>query len=112
MDLYPQSGKRKPPLPRTPAQVTSSVIGALAALALGTAAWRAKSAKGFYPSEVYGMTARSHRRFAALCLGFAAAFVLTAAWPLFPAPIVSTLFIISALLYGTSFLRGYADDES
>lgn len=89
-----------------------SLLGALAALALGAAAWRGKDVKGFYSSEVYGMTARSHRRFAVLCLGFAGGFGLTAAWPLFPAAVVWALFLTAALLYGTSFLRGYADDDS
>jgi hypothetical protein len=92
--------------------VTLSAIGALAALILGIVSWRATGAQSFYASEVYGMTPRSHRLFALLCLVFACAFGLTAAWRLLPAAVVWALFLIAALLYGTSFLRGYADDDS
>jgi len=92
--------------------MTWSLAGLAAALILGVIAWRATGSGAFYSSEVYGMTARSHRRFSALCLGFALAFGLTAAWPLVSPFVVWSLFLLAALLYGSSFLRGYADHDS
>jgi hypothetical protein len=65
-----------------------------------------------FATGVYGMSARSHRRFALLCLFFAGTFVLAAAWPLIPVIPVFGLFVFALILYGTSFLRGYADEDS
>lgn len=92
--------------------MTWSLVGLAAALIIAAISWRAGGSNAFYSTEVYGMTARSHRRFTALCLCFAAAFGLTAAWPLLPSLAVWSLFILAALLYGSSFLRGYADHDS
>ncbi len=92
--------------------MTWSLIGLAAALIIATIAQRTAGAEHFYSGDVYGMTARSHRRFAVLCLCFAAGFGLTAAWPLLPSVVVWSLFILAALLYGSSFLRGYADHDS
>ena len=91
--------------------MTSSLVGLLASLLLGAVAWHSARNDGFYASEVYGMTARSHRRFAYLCLAFAGSFGLAAAWPLLPAVAVWACFLIAAILYGASFARGYADHD-
>jgi len=91
-----------------------ALAGALGASTLGiVAARRARSGRtGYYEREVYGMTGASHRRFAAVAAGFAAAFFATATSPALGAILAVPLFAlwtVAALLYLASFARG-ADD--
>ena len=84
----------------------------LSVLVCAAAAYAGRARNDFYSQEMYGMSARSHRRFAFLCLAFAAIFGLAAAWPLVPALPIFAVFALAVILYGTSFLRGYADEDS
>jgi hypothetical protein len=90
-----------------------SLAGAAAALAIAAAAWRrSRSAGGFYDREIYGMSARSHRRYAALSLLFAGYFAVTAARHLDAAGIAGlALYAVIAVFYVTSFLQGAPDRD-
>ncbi|GAC1613270.1 MAG: hypothetical protein NVS9B12_14500 [Vulcanimicrobiaceae bacterium] len=90
-----------------------ALAGLVLSAAAGAFALRAsRRTDAFYAREVYGMGPRSHRRFAALCGAFAGLFVLGTAWPLVPPVPVFALFALALILYGSSFLRGYADEDS
>jgi len=79
-----------------------------AAFALG----RSRSgAAGYYESDVYAMTAVSHRRFATASLAFAGAFALIAAFPVVPAFPVLAAYVLLAILYATSFARGAQEED-
>ncbi len=88
-----------------------SLAGAAVALAIGTAAWRrSRSPGGFYDREIYGMSPRSHRRYAAVSMLFAAYFAVTAACRLDAAGIAGlALYAAIAIFYVTSFLQGASD---
>lgn len=89
-----------------------SVVGLILALAFAAFAWWRSRAAGFYDGEVYGMTARVHQRYALVALALAVLFAAihfthsTAILiPCFAA------FALLAVFYGTSFLRGFSDDD-
>lgn len=90
-----------------------SLAGLAGALALAAVAWwRSRSPGGFYDREVYGMSARSHRRYAAIGLMFAAYFAATLAWGLGTAGIAGlALYAVVAVFYATSFLQGAPDRD-
>jgi len=85
-------------------------IAILAGIALAVAAFAASRRNEGHPyaEEVYAMTPRAHRRYAALGLLFAlsigAAFFLHL--PTVPLVAILTLVIV---FYATSFLRGFSD---
>ena len=87
-----------------------NAIGIFLTVALAAFAWHQSRSHSFYAADVYGMTTRSHRRFALLALAFTAGFFLAIAWPLLTVPLLA-LFTIAAVLYATSFARGYADED-
>lgn len=91
------------------------VAGAIASILLAFAAQaRSRSAGGFYDAEVYGMTPRSHRRYALIGLVFALAFFAVARWwPRSGATIwLFAAFVLFAVFYLTSYLRGaYESDD-
>lgn len=73
-----------------------------------------KSKRGggnYYAGEVYGMTARSHRAYAALSGAFAAVFI--AAYFIAGLPIVPLLgaYALIFIFYFSSFARGFSDEE-
>jgi len=90
-----------------------SGIGLIASLLTAAFAWnRSRSGGGYYDTQVYEMTARTHRSVALAALAFAAIFAATFA--LHGESIaVATLgiFVTGAIFYGASFLRGASDDE-
>ena len=89
-----------------------AVTGLFASLALGTFAYlRSRVPGGFYDAEVYGMTRETHLRYAAMCAAFAAIFL--AAWVLrIHIEVVSlAAFVLVAVFYLTSFLRGAHEDD-
>ena len=90
-----------------------SLIGLTAALAVGAAAWlRSRAPGGFYDRDVYGMTARTHRRYCAISLAFALYFALTYARGLGAAGIAGlALYAVVAVFYVTSFLQGAPDRD-
>jgi hypothetical protein len=87
-------------------------IGGLA-LSLAIAAiavLRSRASGGYYDAEVYGMLPATHRRYAAISLAFASFFAV--AWALHAAAAglaALTVYVLIAIFYVTSFLRGYAD---
>ena len=56
------------------------------------------------------MSARVHRRYAALGLAFAALFVLSMRLPEAGVPI-GAAFVTAAIFYGASFARGYTGED-
>jgi hypothetical protein len=56
----------------------------------------------------YGMTPRSHLRFAWVSAGFLAAFLLTAFVHAIPAIPIVAVYVLLLILYATSFARGFA----
>lgn len=89
-----------------------ALTGILASAALTAfALLRSRVPGGFYDAEIYGMTRRTHLRYAAAGLAFMGLFA--AAWTLqIHIEVVSfTAFILVALFYLTSFLRGAHEDD-
>lgn len=89
-----------------------AIIGLI--LALGGAALglsRSRAAGGYYESDVYTMTAVSHRRFATASLVFAGAFALLGAFPVVPLFPVLAAYVLLAALYATSFARGAQGED-
>jgi hypothetical protein len=85
---------------------------ALALVIAGIAFLRSRTRGGYYDAELYGMVPSIHRRYAAVSLAFA--FFFGAAWilRLQGAGLVAlAIYALIALLYLTSFLRGYADND-
>jgi hypothetical protein len=91
------------------------IAGAVASILLAlAAAARSRSPGGFYDAEVYGMTPRSHRRYAIVASAFALAFFAVAGWwPRSGATIwLFAAFVLFAVFYLTSYLRGaYESDD-
>ena len=90
-----------------------SLLGALLSLTLAGLAWlRSRSSGGYYDRSVYGMTDSTHRRYAIAGVGLAALFIGMAVTGsqaiLIPA---FAAFALLAVFYGTSFLRGFSDDD-
>ncbi len=86
-------------------------------ISLGTALLafgRSRAPGGFYDADVYGMTPRSHRRYAAIALAFTLAFTAT----LVVVRNASLVFWLLAsavlfdLFYLTSYLRGAHEDDA
>lgn len=86
----------------------AAAAGIIAAFAYG----RSRVHGGFYDSDIYGMTPKTHRAYAAVAALFALAFSTCAiaragtiaVWILAP-------FVLFALFYLTSFLRGAHEDD-
>jgi hypothetical protein len=74
--------------------------------------FRSRTPGGYYDADVYGMTAAVHRRYAAIASVFLLAFLYTlfagagtiAFW-------IFTAFVLFALFYYTSFLRGAHEED-
>jgi hypothetical protein len=89
-----------------------NVIGVVAALAVGTLAWRKSraAAGGFYDEHVYGMAPAVHHRYALVSLAFAAFFGVTLALHATIAGIAGlAVYALIAILYASSFARGASD---
>ena len=89
-------------------------MGALLSLLLAAAAWiRSRAAGGYYDAEVYGMTAATHRRYAIASACFALAFfALALLRPGGAATIwLFAAFVLVAVFYGTSYLRGASEND-
>jgi len=96
-----------------PPRVSADTIGSILALLLAAAAYlRSRGAGGFYDRDVYGMTASVHRRYGAIALLFAAAFAVDARWFAQSATIwLYAAFVLFAVFYLTSYLRGAHEDD-
>jgi hypothetical protein len=62
-----------------------------------------------FAREEYGMTARSHGRFAAASATFLAVFVCGAFVPVVPVLPLLAIYVLLFVLYGTSFARGFSE---
>ncbi|HTU71797.1 MAG TPA: hypothetical protein VMF11_15955 [Candidatus Baltobacteraceae bacterium] len=90
------------------------LAGAVASILLGLAALcRSRSTGGFYDRDVYAMTPAVHRRYSFGAAAFALAFFAVAGWaPRSGATIwLFAAFVLFAVFYLTSFLRGASDDD-
>lgn len=91
-----------------------ALAGTALAGMLAAGAWlRSRAPAGnFYETEVYGLTRRTHRRYALVCLAFCGAFAAgLAGVAVIPVVPLLAVFAVMAILYGTSFLRGFSDEE-
>jgi hypothetical protein len=88
-----------------------AVIGlALAVAGMGLGLWNGRpTASNRYAAIEYGMTSRSHRRFAILSVLFALAFVGALYAHTIPVIVVLAVYVLIFVLYATSFARGFSD---
>jgi hypothetical protein len=86
-------------------------IGAATAALGGSLAVRNARRRGgsYYDAEVYGMTARSHVRFALLSGAFLAIFIVSAFVPALEAVPILAIYTLLLVLYASSFARGFPD---
>lgn len=66
-------------------------------------------ARSFYATEVYGMSRRSHVRFALLSGAFVASFIVAAFVPVVPAVPILAVYTLLLVLYAASFARGFSE---
>ena len=93
-------------------QMAWAVGGLFASLALAAFAFaRSRVPGGFYDAEVYGMTRDSHLKYAGIGLAFAALFALAWVLRIHIEIAALTAFILVAIFYITSFLRGAHEDD-
>lgn len=90
-----------------------AILGMACALALAAfALLRSRRNGGFYDTDVYAMTPQSHRRYAVVCALFFVAFSIFALLRAQSASIATfAAFVLVAVFYLTSFLRGFSDDQ-
>ena len=85
---------------------------ALAVLAAFVALVRARATRRtVYESEIYGLGARSHARFALVSAAFAVVFLLAAFVPAIPPVPILALYSVVLILYAASFARGATEAE-
>jgi hypothetical protein len=88
-----------------------AILGLALSLGGGTLAlWRARAPRSFYAADVYHMTRRSHRRFAALSAAFAAGFAASLRWPVINLPLLAA-YTLLLVLYSSSFARGFSGED-
>ncbi len=88
-----------------------ALAGVLASLSgAGVALARTRGARSFYAADVYHMTQRSHRRFAAASVVFAAAFIAALRWPVLTIPLLA-VYALLLVLYLSSFARGFSGED-
>jgi hypothetical protein len=110
----PSARMRKTGTGRTVDPMSWEFAGAIASLLLAAGAYlRSRSPGGFYDAQVYGMTPRSHRAYAAVALAFAFAFFVAGlVWPRGAATIwIGAAFVLFAVFYLSSYLRGASEDD-
>ncbi len=90
-----------------------SIVGAVFAVAIGCLAWyRNHAARStFYAGHVYGMTAATHRAYAAASFVFALAFGAAIVFPRVPAVPLLAVYTVIAILYVSSFVRGATGED-
>lgn len=94
-----------------PVAAVYALVGlALSASGCVLALWCSRAPRSHYAGDVYHMTRRSHRRFAALSAGFAGGFVLSLRWPALNLPLLA-FYILALVFYASSFARGFSDED-
>ena len=88
-----------------------NVVGLAFALFIAAIAFfRSRTRGGYYDTEVYGMVPSTHRRYSAISLAFALFFAVALGLRAETAGTIAlSIYVVIALLYLTSFIRGYAD---
>ena len=88
-------------------------IGVLAGLGLAFLAWRRsiRPAGNVFERDVYGMSASTHRAYAAAGFGFAALFAAGIFWSVVPTVPILAVYSVIAILYGASFVRGASGED-
>ena len=123
--LYPDPRQSQSPLGSQPAcsadaGVANRTLRAMIAvvgivLALGMAGVALVQSRGsdaqYYSREVYGMDARSHRKWAFAAFGFIVLFVLSSLLHHDYDVMVGAAFAVIAILYFASFVRGYTSED-
>lgn len=69
-----------------------------------------RNGTNYYEAEIYGMTPRTHLIAALVSACFAGAFAAAPRWHL-PTIALLAVFTLLAILYGTSFLRGFSEQD-
>jgi hypothetical protein len=85
-----------------------AALAALGALAALVRALRPGGAA--FDAAGYGMTRRSHLRFALLSALFCGAFLFAAFVPSVPVLPIVAVYVLSLVLYASSFARGFMED--
>jgi len=84
---------------------------ALSAFTAAFAVVRARQKRAnYYAAEVYGMTPATHRRYAAVSLLFAFAFIAAFFSPAIPTVPLLAAYVLLAIFYFSSFARGFSDE--
>jgi len=85
---------------------------ALAACMAGVALAQSRGSDAqYYSREVYGMNARSHKKWAFAALGFVLLFALSAILHHDYDIMIAAAFAVIAILYFASFVRGYSSED-
>lgn len=80
--------------------------------AAGVAFWRTRaSASTFYEREVYHMDTRAHARYAYTFVLLAAVLGAAFIWSAIPIVPILAIFVLIAIFYGTTFLRGFSGED-
>jgi hypothetical protein len=75
------------------------------------ALWRSRVAStNYYETHVYGMTAQTHVRYAAVSLLFAGSFALAFFAAFVPVVPLLAVYTLVAVFYFSSFARGFSDE--
>jgi hypothetical protein len=94
-----------------PTATAYALLGlALSAGGAALACTRGRATRSPYAVDVYHMTARSHRRFAALSAIFAGGFVLALRLTPIEIPLLA-VYTLLLVLYASSFARGFSGDD-
>jgi hypothetical protein len=94
-----------------PTGAVYAVLGLALSLGGGALAfWRGRAPRSFYAADVYHMTRRSHRRFAALSAAFGAGFLVSLRWPVLNLPLLA-VYTLLLVLYASSFARGFSGED-
>jgi hypothetical protein len=89
-----------------------AIIGIVLCIAAALFAVRqARMPASSYASDVYHMTARSHRNFMLISLGFTAAFAGTWRFPQMAAITLLALYTLLLIFYFSSFARGFSGED-
>lgn len=86
----------------------AGLLASLAGTALALA--RARGGRSFYAADVYHMTQRSHRRFAAASAVFGAGFLIALRWAMLTIPLLA-VYALLLILYLSSFARGFSGED-
>jgi hypothetical protein len=87
-----------------------AILGLLLSLSGAALALTRRAPRSFYAADVYHMTLRSHRRFAATSGAFAGGFLGALRWPVLDLPMLA-VYTLLLVLYASSFARGFSEDD-